>query len=173
MAREWVIPVRDLTEETFSPYGRIVRIPEEPAPFTGPGWECWYGFQALECRWPIFMGAVRTRRRPIVVDTMERHTHTFEYLFPHGLDLIQPVGLPLDLEDEAARPDPESVRAFHLPVGWGIIMHAGTWHSAAFPVAHDCTYGFANMEPDFAYTPEWVPFLGDATVRVEGRLNGI
>jgi ureidoglycolate lyase len=166
VAREWRIGVTDLTEAAFAPYGRIVALPTTPALRSGPGWECWYGFQTLDCRWPLAMGAVVTRRRAIVVDAMERHTHTFELLHPHGHPLIQPLALPRDLDDPRAQPDPATVKAFRIPVGVGIIMHPGTWHSAAFPESEDCTYSFACMEPDFAYVPEWVPFPGGDTVQV-------
>lgn len=166
MARAWEIGVTELTEEEFAPYGRIVATPATPAPRTGDGWECWYGFQTLDNRWPIYYGAVVTRHRPIVVSEMERHVHTYELLYPHRHALIQPLALPLDLEDEAARPDPATVKAFRIPVGVGIIMHDGTWHSAAFPESEDCTYSFACMEPDYFYEPVWVPFQGDDTVRV-------
>lgn len=166
MARTWEVMAEELSEEAFAPYGRIVKVPEEPAPRSGAGWECWYGFQVLECRWPLYLGAVRTALRPIVVDAMERHTHTFELLYPHGTDLIQPLALPLALDDADARPDPATLRAFRLPVGFGIVMHPGTWHSAAFPVGRDGTYSFACMQPDFPYEPVWVPFPDGDTVRV-------
>lgn len=167
MTREFRIGIEDLTDEVVAPYARIVAIPNTPAPRSGPGWECWYGVQTLEAKWPIFMGAVTTRLRPIVVDVMERHTHTFELLYPHGHDLIQPLALPPILDDPEAQPDPTTVAAFRIPVGFGIIMHPGTWHSAAFPVSEDCTYSFACMEPDFPYVPEWVSFVNGNTVRVE------
>jgi ureidoglycolate lyase len=166
MSRAWHIHVEDLTEETFAPYGRILSMPQNPAPRSGPGWECWYGFQTLDCHWPLYFGAVRTQRRPIVVDVMERHTHTFEVLYPHGHSLIQPLALPLNLDDPMAQPDPVTVKAFRIPVGMGIIMHSGTWHSAGFPESDDCTYSFACMQPDYPYEPEWVPFPGGDTVLV-------
>ena len=166
MPREWVIAIDELDEATFAPYGRIVRAPAGATPSTGPGWECWYGFQVLEPGWPVHFGLVATRLRPIVVDEMERHVHTYEFLYPHGEDLIQPVALPLEMENATAQPDPATVRAFRIPVGTGIILHAGTWHSAAAPVSVDTTYGFACMEPDFPYTAEWVSFLGGDSVRV-------
>ena len=165
MNTEWLKQVEPLTVEAFAPYGRIVDVPTTKPEVTGPGWECWYGFQHVECRWPVYLGAVATKHRPLLVDSMERHTFTFEYLYPHDHALIQPVGLPLQLDDERAQPDPETVRAFLIPVGSGVIMHPGTWHSAAFPVGRDCTYGFLNMEPDFEYTPEWVNLAGNDVVR--------
>lgn len=168
VSREWKIGVEVLTEGIFAPYGRIVSVPAEPAPRSGPGWECWYGFQTIDCPWPLFMGAVVTRPRAIVVDAMERHTHTFELLYPHGHALIQPLALPLDLDDPTAQPDPATVKTFRIPVGMGIIMHPGTWHSAAFPEAEVTTYSFACMQPDYDYLPEWVPFLNGDTVAVAG-----
>jgi hypothetical protein len=133
---------------------------------SGKGWASWYRFTSIECRWPLTFGAVETRARPIIVDVMERHTHTFELLYPHDHDLIQPLGLPADLDNPSARPDPATVAAFRIPVGTAIIIHPGTWHSAAFPVARDCTYTFAVMEPDFPYPLEWVPFPNGDIVRV-------
>jgi ureidoglycolate lyase len=168
VAREWTVGIEDLTEEGFAPYGRIVKQPQEPAPRSGSGWECWYGFQALDCKWPLSMGAVVSRHRPIIVDEMERHVHTFELLYPHGHALIQPLAIPLELDNPEARPDPSTVKAFRIPVGVGIIMHPGTWHSCAIPEFEDTTYSFACMEPDFEYFPVWVPFPDEDTVRVTG-----
>jgi ureidoglycolate lyase len=168
MARTWQLQIEELTPEEFAPYGRMVSLPKTPALRKGPGWECWYGFQALECKWPLYLGGVVTRHRPVVVDVMERHSHTFEFLYPHDHDLVQPLGLPRDLDDPDAKPDPAAVKVFRIPVGCAIIMHPGTWHSAAFPVSRDCTYGFACMEPGFEYVPEWVPFPGGDQVRVVG-----
>jgi ureidoglycolate lyase len=166
MPKTWEIQVAELTVEEIAPYGRVVTLPKTPAPRKGPGWECWYGFQTLECEWPLYLGGVVTRHRPIVVDEMERHVHTFELLYPHDHDLIQPLGLPRELDVPSAKPDPATVKAFHIPVGSAIIMHPGTWHSPAFPVGRDCTYSFACMEPDFEYIPEWVPFPEEDEVRV-------
>ena len=115
------------------------------------------------------MGGVLTRHRPVAVDAMERHTHTFELLYPHGQPLIQPLALPLDLDDPLARPDPRTTMAFLVPADVGIILHPGTWHSAAFPVGHDCTYGFLCLQPDFPYDPQWLPFPGGDIIRVAGR----
>jgi ureidoglycolate lyase len=166
MAREWNIGIEELTEEGFAPYGRIVAVPKEPAPRSGPGWECWYGFQTLDCPMPLWFGAVVTKPRDMVVADMERHVHTFEVLYPHGHTLIQPLALPLAMDDPDAQPDPATVKAFRIPVGMGIIMHPGTWHSAAFPEAEETTYSFACLEPDYDYEPDWVPFLNEDTVTV-------
>lgn len=166
MARTWEITAEELTEESFAPYGRIVAVPETPAPRSGEGWACWYGFAQLDNSLPINMGVVVSRVRPVVVEDMERHVHTFELLYPHGDDLVQPLALPLDLENPDAAPDPATVKAFRIPVGKAIIMHPGTWHSCAIPVARDTTYGFACGEPDYDYVPDWVPFPEGDTVRV-------
>lgn len=166
MARAWTIGVEELTEEAFAPYGRIVAVPPAPAPRSGPGWDCWFGFQALECPSPLLFGAVVTKPREIAVSEMERHVDTFELLYPHGHALIQPLALPLAMDDPHARPDPSTVKAFRIPVGMGIIMHPGTWHSAAFPEAEETTYSFACMQPDPSYIPEWVRFTDDDAVTV-------
>ena len=166
MAGEWTVSVAELTEEAFAPYGRIIRQPAMPATSSGAGWACWYGVQALEAQWPLHFGTVRTRYRPIVVEEMERHVHTFELLYPHDHALIQPVAPPGALDDPEARPDPATVKAFRIPVGAGIIMHAGTWHSPAFPEREDTTYTFACMEPDFASETLWVPLSDGSAVRV-------
>lgn len=166
MGKEWNIAVDELTEEVFAPYGRIVEAPSASAPRSGEGWECWYGFQSLDNSLPINLGVVVSRVRPIVVEDMERHVHTFELLYPHGEDLIQPLALPLEMDNPDAKPDPATVRAFRIPVGKGIIMHPGTWHSCAVPVSADTTYGFACGEPDYYYVPDWVPFPEGDTVRV-------
>lgn len=81
MGPEWTIPLEELTVEAFAPFGRIVQIPSTPATSSGPGWQCWYGFQALDCPWPLYLGVVATEYRPIVITEMERRLHTFEPLY--------------------------------------------------------------------------------------------
>ena len=113
------------------------------------------------------MGAVVSRHRPIVVDEMERHVHTFELLYPHGHALIQPLALPLD----STTPTPNQIRrpsrhfAFPLARGSSCIQGHGTARHTEF---EDTTYSFACMEPDFEYVPGWVPFPNDDVVRVIG-----
>jgi ureidoglycolate hydrolase len=162
-----VIPISELTDEAFEPFGRIIRAPAATEPDrTGPGWQAWYGYATLDCPDPLAFGSVVTEARDVVIDVMERHVHTFELLYPHDHPLIQPLAPPGALDDDAAQPDPDSVTAFVLRPGDAIAMHPGTWHSPAFPTERTCTYTFAVLEPSFPYVPEWIPLKGNASVRV-------
>jgi hypothetical protein len=74
-----------------------------------------------------------------------------------------------DLKPEESAPYRRMVSLPKTPTpregpGVGVLV----WHSATFPVSRDCTYGFACMEPDFEFVPEWVPFPGCDQVRVAG-----
>lgn len=164
------VRARPATPTAIAPFGRMITSsPSGPPGRSGNGWECWYPVDTLECGWPLGLGIVHTRHRAIIVDAMERHTHTFELLYPHDHDLIQPLAPPADLDDPEARPDADHVMAFRIPVGSALLMHPGTWHSPAFPVSRDCTYSFACMDPPFHYVPEWIPFSGDLRVTVHNE----
>jgi ureidoglycolate lyase len=166
MAHERVVQAEALTSEAFALFGRVIQTPTEPPTRSGPGWQAWYGYAALECNQPLVFGSVMTEFRAVVVDMMERHNHTFELLYPHDHELIQPLASPKDLDDPESRPHPEAIRAFRIPPGSAIVMHPGTWHSPAFPLSRDCTYTFAVLEPSFPYLPEWIPLIDGATVQV-------
>lgn len=166
MAHERVISAEDLTLEAFAPFGRVIQTPAQPPTRSGPGWQAWYGYAALECDQPLIFGSVVTEFRDVVVEVMERHTHTFELLYPHDHELIQPLAPPAELDDPEARPSAEAIRAFLIPAGSAIVMHPGTWHSPAFPLSRDCTYTFAALQPTFPYVPEWIPLTDGATVQV-------
>lgn len=162
-----IVPV-PLTPAAFAPFGEIIAIPPAPATDQGPGWAAWSGFPPLICPHPLAFGLVATRAREIVLEAMERHVETFEYLAPHGDALIQPVAPASALADPTAQPDPATVVAFVLPVGSAVVLAPGVWHSAAFPAgAVDTTYTYACLAPPIDPPAVWVPFAGEGRVRVQ------
>lgn len=168
MARELTVRVEELNDEAFALYGQIIRAPNVASGRSGSGWQAWDGFSALDCRQTLIFGSVLTERRDIVVDVLERHAHTFEWLLLHDREIIQSVTPPDAVCHPDALPDPTRIRPFGIPVGVAIVMHAGTWHSPAFSASDTCRDTVAALEPDFDYVPERVEFAEGVVVRIGG-----
>jgi ureidoglycolate lyase len=79
---------------------------------------------------------------------MERHLQREKWVFALDKPLIQSVAL--SSEEQPQQPDPQSLRAFLLQPGQGVLIEAGVWHTAGLPtVEENILYGFVlGEEPD-------------------------
>src|SRR5690554_3924023 len=109
MSKVHRIKVEMLTPEAFAPYGRVIDIPKDPAPFGGEGWSCWFPLGTMENINSVGIGFTETLRREFVIEKMERHETKEEILMPLADPIIQPMALPQDLDDPDAQPDPHTV----------------------------------------------------------------
>lgn len=127
--------VEPLTGAAFARYGQCLGRPARPADIE-KGWlGYWHalGDIGLE-RQPVW-GYLEVRRRPAVLEEMERHCHDREVFIPLGPDLsvmaFAAGGRP---EDPAATPDPATLRFFLIDGTQAFVVNAGTWHCPAFPL---------------------------------------
>ena len=159
------IRIEELTPQSFQPYGRVIDLSSNPEKtIGGEGWQCWFPIQTVEGIRRLNIGITFSKKQDVVVTSMERHPNNEEILFAVQHALVQPMGLPDDREGEDARPDPDTVRAFLLRPGQGIIMKKGAWHSPAVALEQDTHYYFfADSEGSYP----WMEFQGDVSIIAE------
>lgn len=115
----------------------------------------------------VFMGAsligfstVITEKRDMIVTEAEQHASTLELLLPLDGDVVIFVAPPT-----VSTFNKETVEAFIVPKGTLIVLNAGVWHKAPFPIsaqrvstlvvlpertyANDCTINSLNEEQQF------------------------
>lgn len=163
------VPLRELSEEAFAPYGNVVCLPNNLPTKKGQGWKCWLPVSLVSITTDLGIGLVVTQERPLVVTEMERHVSREEILWPTDKAVVQPMALPKDLDDPSAVPDPDTVCAFLIKPGQAIVMAKGAWHSAAYPIDKDTLYFFAIEEKDDAVgdmNDPWVTFPAGISVEV-------
>ncbi|MEK3888378.1 ureidoglycolate lyase [Bacillus sp. FSL K6-3431] len=169
--RKVTIKIEALTVANFEPFGKIVEVPASSPTKVGDGWECWNYIQMMEVDTEVGMGLVNTKRRPFIIESMERHDSREELLIALQGDIIQPLALSKDLENPDEKPDPSLVKCLHLKQGQGIIIKKGVWHSPAYPATEDTLYFFAIERKPDKFGDEimnpWVEFENNAKVAFE------
>ena len=98
---------------------------------------------------------------------MERHLAREEWVFALDSPLVQTVAHSAATDPD--RPDPQTLAAFLIRPGQGVIMAPGIWHSVGLPPGRqDICYGFVLAEPKLHPDENsgWVDFAGHAEVRL-------
>ncbi len=161
------ITVEELTPEVFEPYGRVLVLPERAATKKGKGWTCWSPIETISVDSPLGIGIVELEKIDLLITEMERHVSREELLWPVDQAIIQPMALPVQLDEPRAKPMLETVRAFMVRPGQAIIMKKGAWHSAALAVSDHTKYFFAietKRDQIGAQQNPWVPL--SKTIRI-------
>ncbi|NIV38491.1 MAG: hypothetical protein GWN58_56470, partial [Anaerolineae bacterium] len=118
---------------------------------------------------PLSVGIVRTDPRPLLIEALERHLDREEWVYVLNQSMIQVVALSMPAAPH--QPSAESVKAFLLEPGQGVIMDRGVWHSAGLPVGDQSVYyGFVlgrSRSDTGAEGNPWVPFAGHERVVLE------
>lgn len=124
------LQVQKLSPEAFAPYGAVWGRPygsDTPA-FTNPTTDFWHQhfFDCGDEGKPEVLW-VNYRKNDRLVNTLEVHWVTEQAIVPlgpHGV--IHIVAL---CDASGLRPDPATLKAFHVAPGSGICMHTGCWHA--------------------------------------------
>jgi len=128
------VKVEELTKEAFAPYGIVVEMPEGAKKESAvedlwPGLVKWeLDHETLEIAHGV------CKKRPLVVEGLERHNTTYELLVPIKSDLIVPVASEDDRENKDAQPLARNVRGFLVKVGQAVFYDKGVWHLSPYPV---------------------------------------
>lgn len=126
MSSAHALPILPLEADSFAPYGRVLGAPPAHAgvpAFHSAGTDFWQAHVfntgaggETEFLW------VRYRDRSSAIATLEVHHLTDQAIVPLTGEVIQIVAT-------GDTPDPASLRAFRVPVGLGICMRPGCWHT--------------------------------------------
>jgi ureidoglycolate lyase len=132
MAELVTIPVRDLTDDAFASFGRVIRAPERPQDAQGPGWRWWAETVLLQGdgrAWGVGYLDLQPAP-PLRFDWAERHMRTLEAVVPVSGDVIVYVGPPEHLDEPERAPDRTRYEAFRVRSGHGLVLERGVWHGA-------------------------------------------
>jgi ureidoglycolate hydrolase len=129
------IPVRELTEDAFRPYGRVVQRPARDHDASGPGWSWWAETVTLEGDGrPWTVGYLDLESAAPTFDWAERHMRSLEAIVPIDGTCLVYVAPPDHPEDPGQLADFERFEVFRVRPGSAVVMDAGVWHGA--PLAH-------------------------------------
>src|SRR3954465_3751318 len=134
---ERTLPVTDLTDDAFAPFGTVVRTPSRPYDATGPGWQWWAETVVLEDdgrSWSVGYLDLEPSAPPRF-DWAERHMRSQEAVVPVSGGGLAYVGPPDPPPAPDRLPPFDAFRVFRVPSGSGVVMHPAVWHGA--PIAED------------------------------------
>lgn len=128
------LPASPLSAAAFAPFGTVLGRPAgEPTLERGDitFWHATGDLAGLEGSGVT--GHLIAHRREPLLSQIERHVRTPEvFLALNGRSLFV-VGMP-------GEADPDTLRAFVIEPGEGVLLHPGTWHWAPFPLTPTATF---------------------------------
>ncbi|MDB5990685.1 MAG: ureidoglycolate hydrolase [Herbaspirillum sp.] len=134
-----MLPAEPITAEAFRAFGDLILPGEDGDPFGG-------GDATLDLTQgiPRFY-VMRLDRRPFRFSRITRHRKVTQCLASVGGEpWMIAVAPPYGLDDPAAEPAPDDIRAFMVPGNAAIKLHKGTWHAGPFFQSDEMA--FFNLE---------------------------
>jgi ureidoglycolate hydrolase len=127
-----------VTPQNWAPYGWLANI-SQPGDAYGMGaYPCTFhrdmALAPMASTAPIAFGSLKVGLRPMVVQDVEYHSRAVEVMMPMDDDMIMYAGPANGGEIEL-----EKLEAFLIPAGTMVLLRAGSWHGAPYPVHHDGT----------------------------------
>ena len=130
------LKIEDLTVESFSPFGEVIKQPARPQDAQGPGWTWWGENHVMAGGDRSYaIGYLDLQPADLSFNWAERHMYSDELLIPMGGDCLVYVGPPDYPEESMHLPDLERFHVFRLREGQGVLLGKGVWHGA--PMALD------------------------------------
>jgi ureidoglycolate hydrolase len=120
------LQIEPLTGARFRPYGQVVGVRSgRPSYRSGGGAAGW--LLDFEIDGQMRLSVSRTPFQPLTFHMLERHSHvTQTFVLLDGSPAVLAVAAP---GDEGRVPEPDTVRAFLLEHGTGVLLSRGTWHT--------------------------------------------
>jgi ureidoglycolate lyase len=134
-----LLPVQELTPESFAPFGQVIAPIEDGVAF-GPE----------DAQLDLSMGVprfyiMRLPRKGLQLRQITRHRQVTQCLASaNGKAWFIAVAPPHRLDDADAEPALEDITGFMIPGGVAIKLHKGSWHAG--PFFEDSGIDFFNLE---------------------------
>ncbi len=123
------VTIRDLSPDSFAPYGTVIQQPAEAAEAGGDGWQWWSRTAVIpQTDQPYAVGYLSLKPGPHQFDWVECHLRSPEVIIPLGHDCLIYVGTP------AVEPDWDSIEVFRVRLGQAVVLREGVWHGAPLAV---------------------------------------
>jgi ureidoglycolate lyase len=133
------LPVNELTEEAFAPFGQIIAPAEDGVPF-GP-----HEAQLDLARGTPRFYIMKLKHRPPAFRQITRHCAVTQCLASvGGADWLLAVAAPGNPDDPDEAPAADGIVAFRIPGDVAVKLHRGTWHVG--PFFEPETVAFFNLE---------------------------
>ncbi len=126
-----VLPVEELTNEAFSPYGSVLDHQKLKPKMNEEVFTFWDSLAKMDISGKTEIGFLEVISREPEFSEFERHTQTEETFFALEGEVIALVAAPSPRQD---LPDVGTAKAFRLEAGKGICMREGTWHWLPYPL---------------------------------------
>jgi ureidoglycolate hydrolase len=128
------ISLQPLIPDAFASFGQILGDFDAPPIFEAPHLRSWRLDFELDGAAELMVA--RYLHQPFEFTAIERHFDVTQSFIPLGdQPSVMVVATPTDPQDWSAVPEPDALRAFHIPGDRGIMLWRGTWHALTrFPV---------------------------------------
>lgn len=137
--REILLPVLELTPESFAPFGQLIAASRDGKVYDEEDAQLELGRGI-----PRFY-IMTLKHRPLSFHSITRHLLVTQCLASvGGKPWLVAVAPPVDPDNVAAQPDPGQIKAFRVPGDKGIKLHRSTWHAGPFFDAPELA--FFNLE---------------------------
>lgn len=131
-----LLPIQDLNEQVFEPFGKIIEQPARAQDAQGPGWRWWAENALMESEdRPYQIGYLDLTPAELKFDWAERHMRSAELIIPTGGDCLVYVAPPDYPEEPGRLPPLERFQVFKVKQSQAVLLDKGVWHGA--PLAID------------------------------------
>jgi ureidoglycolate lyase len=130
------LPIQDLTEQAFAPFGKVIEQPARVHDAQGSGWRWWAENALMESGdRPYQIGYLDLMPAELKFDWAERHMRSAELIIPTGGDCLVYVGPPDYPEEPGRLPPLDRFQVFKVKQSQAVLLDKGVWHGA--PLAID------------------------------------
>ena len=130
------LPIQDLNEQVFEPFGKIIEQPTRAQDAQGPGWRWWAENALMESEdRPYQIGYLDLTPAELKFDWAERHMRSVELIIPIGGDCLVYVAPPDYPKEPERLPSFERFQVFKVRQRQAVLLNKGVWHGA--PLAID------------------------------------
>lgn len=145
MKKETVQAVQ-VSPARFSRFGRVVSRAGHTPAFASTEFDFYHALVTADFGGNVALSMVDSRDTSKVADTFERHFKTPELMVPMDNDIVIVVGE----KSKKGLPGIGHYEAFVVPQGSAVLIDAGVWHFAPFPVRDSSRIliGFREGTPD-------------------------
>jgi ureidoglycolate hydrolase len=132
------IKASDIDIKSICDFGQLVKMPSTHTEPTAGGTAYFGKLAVLECPAAIQIGLYSSGIQQKIVQKLEQHVQTQEFLFAVSGNFVVPAALSKK-ENGHEKPDLNSLKAFHVRQGEGILFNEGIWHCSPLPAEEPCT----------------------------------
>jgi len=126
------LEVNSLTNKNFTDYGYLISIENIEPKIEENTFTFWDDLAEMNIERKTGFGILEVNKRSKNFTNLERHVKTEEVFFTLDGDVIVLVGKATPNQEI---PEIETVKAFKLEKGKGVLLYKGTWHWLPYPLA--------------------------------------